>query len=495
MLPADTPKLPKWPFLVGDAALLALAWLIGDQSRNPFAGTPLIAIVICVVCGAILGAVPFLADYARKQDEALDERQRALEALSRTVAASAEQISIAANGLHEIAEVAQRNLKAAEQLPGKLQEKISAIKIQAEAPRETREKRDDEKEELKKEVARLRAADADRLQAATDKLLKATAELSKLAAARPEPARPGEPVRPAPVDASTPSAPAPAAEIAVTPPPPAAAPTTETAATVDSVVPVAPEAPPPPKRARKPKPETPAPAPEPIATANATPAPEASPAPKVESESEPAPIPVAEIPEVVPVAPDSRAPIELPPSAESPASDAKPVAVADDGPTAEPAPAPAAPAAVEAAKPERKRAPRKPKADAPTPVTETITAKIDDEPTLNLGGSAPEPESTTAAAPIEKSERSVSSDGATRLLVTAYIGIGNRLFIRGSGPGLSWDKGLPLQFVSIGKWRWETNDATSPVQFKLYKNDDSECASLGTQTLDPGQQEEVTASF
>ncbi len=89
----------------------------------------------------------------------------------------------------------------------------------------------------------------------------------------------------------------------------------------------------------------------------------------------------------------------------------------------------------------------------------------------------------------------ISSDGATRLIATAYIGIGNRLFIRGDGPGLSWDKGVPLQFISIGKWRWETPDASAPISFKLYKNDDTECAALGTLTLDPGHQQEVTAKF
>ena len=87
------------------------------------------------------------------------------------------------------------------------------------------------------------------------------------------------------------------------------------------------------------------------------------------------------------------------------------------------------------------------------------------------------------------------SDGATRLVVTAYIGIGNRLFIRGSGPGLSWDKGLPLTFVSIGKWRWETGDATATVKFKLYKNDEIECTALGERTIQPGAQEMLTAAF
>ena len=40
MLPAETPKLPKWPFLLFDALLLGTAWLIASQNRNPFTGQP-----------------------------------------------------------------------------------------------------------------------------------------------------------------------------------------------------------------------------------------------------------------------------------------------------------------------------------------------------------------------------------------------------------------------------------------------------------------------
>jgi hypothetical protein len=54
---------------------------------------------------------------------------------------------------------------------------------------------------------------------------------------------------------------------------------------------------------------------------------------------------------------------------------------------------------------------------------------------------------------------------------------------------------VPLQFVSIGKWRWESSDASTPVKFKLFKNDEIECASLGSQSLAPEHQLEVTATF
>src|ERR1019366_5823368 len=151
--------------------------------------------------------------------------------------------------------------------------------------------------------------------------------------------------------------------------------------------------------------------------------------------------------------------------AHAPEAAAAPAAQAHAAP---PEPAPAAPAP-------RKRSPRKPAA-APAPAPQEA---------------APDPQ----LPPPEVAEPAVSADGATRLVVTAYIGIGNLLFIRGEGPGLSWDRGVPLQFVSIGKWRWETNEATKAVRFKLYKNDDSECSALGERSVEPGAQQELTAVF
>jgi len=54
---------------------------------------------------------------------------------------------------------------------------------------------------------------------------------------------------------------------------------------------------------------------------------------------------------------------------------------------------------------------------------------------------------------------------------------------------------VPLTFVSIGKWRWETNDSSLPVRFKLYKNDEVECTALGERSVGPGAQVDLTASF
>jgi hypothetical protein len=161
------------------------------------------------------------------------------------------------------------------------------------------------------------------------------------------------------------------------------------------------------------------------------------------------------------VAPSDEIVLSIEPSPAPPAAAPAPTPTPETAPVAEPVP--------------RKRVPRKPQPDP--------------EPSLDL------PLEDAGGAGLGSIERTISSDGATRLIATAYIGIGNRLFIRGEGAGLSWDKGVPLQFVSIGKWRWETNEAAAPVRFKLYKNDEQECTALGEQVLEPGHLQEMSAQF
>ena len=148
---------------------------------------------------------------------------------------------------------------------------------------------------------------------------------------------------------------------------------------------------------------------------------------------------------------------------------------------------------VEEPKPRKPRAPRKPKPeDILTAMSEPSASPPAGDP--NSGGSAAPDSVNEPAESVAPMEASVSSDGATRLLATAYIGIGNKLFIRGDGPGLSWDKGTPMQFVSIGKWGWATHDAATPVRCKFYKNDETAAVS-GEIVLEPGKHVEVTALF
>ena len=363
-LPDQTPKLPKLPFLIGDAALLAAAGFIAAQARHPLPIEQTLAIVGCIVVGGLIGVIPFLTDYARRQDEALDDRQRGLEALARTVASSAEQIGIAAQGLQEITALVQRSLQDVEQLPGKLQERMAEVPPPLEAGRSA------ERQMADRALAAALAEKADRLEAVAEQIAKGAADWAKADAAFQK------------MVATLGEAPA---RAAASPPPEASAPPAEFAA------------------------------------------------------------------------PPSLA-LDIPP----------PVAVSRSP-----------------------RKPRKPKAEvAPeprAPETEAAVAPM---------AAASAPSEFSQAFPDEAAPTAaVSTDGATRLLVTAYIGIGNRIFIRGDGPGLSWEKGVPLEFVSIGKWRWETADASAPIRFKLYKNDEVECVGLGEGALEAGRQQELTAAF
>ncbi len=575
--PDPRPNLPTWLFILTDLALIGAAAVIAYRSALPLSNSAMLGIVGCVSLGAIIGLVPLVARFERQKNAAIDERQRALEALAQTVSASADQISIATGSLHEIADATQKNLRHAEHLPHKLQEKIAEFQAQLAAAD------DAEKEELEKELIALRTTESERLEALSTKMAKSVAEWAKLehtaaqhltavteamaklpiqaagaitkaqaaadhahaesraATVRTLAEAEGNATRaiaaaqaaglaalaarlseldarlaavtttsvdrvaaelrgalaaathaldekidrierlagslrsPAPGDVATP---APAATPSGENPPPLASAAVETpeAETVAPVASAAEPAPGPGKRPRRSRREETSPV-ELAAVPAATP-PEAvateipsQPA----SEIEPAPIPAETIAEVTPITPDTAEPFleqAVDPSPE-------PTGIAD-APAAPEVPAtPEEATGAELSRPPvtaRKRAARKPE---PVP-----------EPSLDLELDDPAPPMMSGEI-----ERTLTSDGATRLLATAYIGIGNRLFIRGDGPGLSWEKGVPLQFVSIGKWRWETNDASAPIRFKLLKNDDQECTNLGEQVLEPGHLQEMTAGF
>jgi hypothetical protein len=66
-----------------------------------------------------------------------------------------------------------------------------------------------------------------------------------------------------------------------------------------------------------------------------------------------------------------------------------------------------------------------------------------------------------------------SAQPGTALIVNLMIGIGNKPFVRGIGPGLSPDKGVPMQFLGIGRWQWISPDPEAPATVEVWKNDQS----------------------
>ena len=74
----------------------------------------------------------------------------------------------------------------------------------------------------------------------------------------------------------------------------------------------------------------------------------------------------------------------------------------------------------------------------------------------------------TPAAP-----ESTADGTGTALIVNLMIGIGNKPFVRGTGPGLSQDKGVPMSFLGIGRWQWISPDPEAPATVEVWKNDQS----------------------
>jgi hypothetical protein len=97
-------------------------------------------------------------------------------------------------------------------------------------------------------------------------------------------------------------------------------------------------------------------------------------------------------------------------------------------------------------------------ADEEDEEAETDEAAIESEPAAE--------EAAPAAPPV------VTSEG-TALVINLMIGIGNKPFVRGSGPGLSADHGIPMNFLGIGRWQWVCPQPDAPATVEVWKNDQS----------------------
>ena len=82
----------------------------------------------------------------------------------------------------------------------------------------------------------------------------------------------------------------------------------------------------------------------------------------------------------------------------------------------------------------------------------------------------------------------------TGITALINVGYGNALFIRGEGPGLSWDKGVPLDIIADDKWTITLPEWGRPVMFKFLLNDVS-WSSGEDYMVAPGTSISVTPVF
>ena len=162
----------------------------------------------------------------------------------------------------------------------------------------------------------------------------------------------------------------------------------------------------------------------------------------------------------------------------------------------------------EALKPETKKSAKVNKPKEPSPQTEPLIVKteppVGEDVTEPLDvATIPSPEDETAESddmfgdvvpsPVNKSVRTKKSDSA--VVASVFIGIGNKPFVRGSGAGLNWDKGITMEFLEIGKWKWiPPAELKEPVELQLFRNDE-DMDSTGKYTLEPGQQLDISPVF
>jgi hypothetical protein len=128
--------------------------------------------------------------------------------------------------------------------------------------------------------------------------------------------------------------------------------------------------------------------------------------------------------------------------------------------------------------------------------TKKTTAKV--PATIAKAAKAP---ATVAKAPAKKTSAPAktkpalaSEPPATFISAKIDIGFGNHLYLRGTGPGLSWERGIAMDCVGTGLWTVTVKQATAPVAFKLLVNDLS--WSTGEDFVaEPGQSITVTPLF
>lgn len=72
--------------------------------------------------------------------------------------------------------------------------------------------------------------------------------------------------------------------------------------------------------------------------------------------------------------------------------------------------------------------------------------------------------------------QAVPASVTTTIVAAIDVGFGNRLTLRGVGPGLSWDYGVPLECVAEDRWAITLPETAHPIVCKFLLNDTVWCS-------------------
>ncbi|EEF61598.1 nucleotide exchange factor GrpE [Pedosphaera parvula] len=152
------PKLSKIPFIIGDAILVGLAYIIYHQSTRPMTGWQMLFFVLCGALGAWIAVLPFLLEYRAALK--LSETNTLTSAVSQiqNVEQLAAQIGAATAQWQNVQEHSAKTVSTADEV---------AQRIAAEAQGFTeflQKANDGEKAHLRLEVEKLKRAESEWLQ-------------------------------------------------------------------------------------------------------------------------------------------------------------------------------------------------------------------------------------------------------------------------------------------------------------------------------------------
>ena len=153
------PKLPKWPFLLGDGVLLGAAWFVYFQSKLPMGLWQTGFVVLCVAGGAWLGIMPFLLEYRVFVKLAEARALATVTSQLQNLESLANQIGGASSQWQNVQQSADQTAAAAKTIAERMAGEVQAFTEFMQRINDT------EKATLKLEVEKLRRVEAEWVQA------------------------------------------------------------------------------------------------------------------------------------------------------------------------------------------------------------------------------------------------------------------------------------------------------------------------------------------
>jgi molecular chaperone GrpE (heat shock protein) len=152
------PKLPKWPFYLGDALLLGAAYLICSRSNLPLGHWQAALTVLCVGAGTLVCMTPFVLEYRARVRLAEARGLATVAALTKDFERIAGQISGATGRWQEAQEHAEKNVATARDITERMTVEVKAFTEFMQRANDT------ERANLRLEVDKLRRGEAEWLQ-------------------------------------------------------------------------------------------------------------------------------------------------------------------------------------------------------------------------------------------------------------------------------------------------------------------------------------------